>query len=89
MERRLSALKPFSTPRELLKNVRLSMKMFTTYGLTTLLVNQSLRTSILKSRTVSRGSNTWFKTDSENFVPPTWSDVLALYHVLNRIWIQV
>ena len=31
---------------------------------------------------------TWFKTDSENFVPPTWSDALALAHVSDRIWIR-
>ena len=31
---------------------------------------------------------TWFKTDSKNFVPSTWSDVLDLEHSLKRIWIR-
>lgn len=31
---------------------------------------------------------TWFKTDSKNFVPLTWSDLLGLGHTSNRIWIR-
>ena len=30
----------------------------------------------------------WFKTDSKNFVPSTWSDVLDLEHASKRIWIR-
>ncbi|MCG7459405.1 hypothetical protein [Corynebacterium tuberculostearicum] len=30
----------------------------------------------------------WFKTDSKNFVPSTWNDVLGLDHTLNRIWMR-
>ncbi|WP_408933291.1 hypothetical protein [Corynebacterium marquesiae] len=33
-------------------------------------------------------SITWFKTDSKNFVPLTWSDLLGLGHTSNRIWIR-